>query len=70
MSKKSINYYHTGSGPQGIEELKRHPFFASISWENLYARKVSPPFKPVVRRTGMDEAFYFDTEFTSRRPRG
>lgn len=58
-----------GSGPQGIEELKRHPFFASISWENLYARKVSPPFKPVVRRTGMDEAFYFDTEFTSRTPR-
>ena len=29
-------------------ELQEHPFFASINWDNLLARKVRPPFIPKV----------------------
>ncbi|XP_065908335.1 ribosomal protein S6 kinase 2 beta-like isoform X2 [Dysidea avara] len=55
-----------GHGPTGIENIKAHPFFASIKWEKLYKRQVNPPFKPACSR---DDAFYFDSEFTSRTPR-
>ena len=62
-----MNFY-LGAGGGGIEEIKSHPFFASIDWDKLYHREIVPPFKPVVNRA--DEAFYFDTEFTSRTPKG
>lgn len=51
----------------GIEDLQRHSFFASIDWEMLLARKIRPPFKPATARD--DDAFYFDSEFTNRTPR-
>ena len=38
-----------------------------FSLQKLYNRQVNPPFKPACSR---DDAFYFDTEFTSRTPRG
>jgi len=28
-----------GSGPDGIQEVKRHPFFEGLDWEELYALK-------------------------------
>ncbi|ELU03423.1 hypothetical protein CAPTEDRAFT_114622, partial [Capitella teleta] len=57
-----------GAGPGGIEDIKRHAFFSTITWDKLMKRLVPPPFKPAVSR--VDEAFYFDTEFTSRTPKG
>lgn len=57
-----------GAGAGGVEEIKCHSFFASVDWDKLYRRDIVPPFKPVVNRA--DEAFYFDTEFTSRTPKG
>ena len=57
-----------GHGPNGIENIKAHLYFKSINWDRLYQRKVVPPFKPACGRA--DDAFYFDTEFTSRTPRG
>ena len=60
--------YFIGSSNQGIEELKRHSFFATINWDKLAKREINPPFKPAVVQT--DEAFYFDTEFTSKTPKG
>ncbi|TKR93250.1 hypothetical protein L596_007744 [Steinernema carpocapsae] len=56
-----------GNGPNGIEEIKKHPFFASIDWKRLLAREISPPFKPTVSNT--DDTFYFDSEFTKKTPR-
>ena len=57
-----------GSSNQGIDELKRHSFFSTINWDKLMKRDINPPFKPAVVQT--DEAFYFDTEFTSKTPKG
>ncbi|CAH2221643.1 ribosomal S6 kinase alpha-1 isoform X1 [Pelobates cultripes] len=56
-----------GSGVDGAEEIKRHPFFSTIDWNRLYRRELSPPFKPAV--TQPDDTYYFDTEFTSRTPK-
>ncbi|KAM4047306.1 ribosomal protein S6 kinase alpha-1 isoform 4-T4 [Anomaloglossus baeobatrachus] len=56
-----------GSGTDGAEEIKRHPFFSTIDWNRLYRREISPPFKPAV--TQPDDTYYFDTEFTSRTPK-
>ncbi len=37
------------SSEEDIEELKRHPFFASIDWEKLYNRELPAPFKPSIQ---------------------
>jgi serine/threonine-protein kinase RIM15 len=34
-------------GANGIDEIRRHKFFASVDWSNL--RKETPPFIPKVR---------------------
>lgn len=56
-----------GAGTEGVEELKRHPFFSSIDWNKLYSKEIEPPFKPAVSKA--DDTFYFDQEFTTRTPR-
>ncbi|XP_054273253.1 ribosomal protein S6 kinase 2 beta isoform X3 [Macrosteles quadrilineatus] len=56
-----------GAGPEGINEIKRHPFFATIDWDKLLRKEIQPPFKPAVSRA--DDAFYFDSEFTSKSPK-
>lgn len=56
-----------GAGPNGIEDIKRHEFFKTIDWQALLDKKTRPPFRPAVSRA--DDAFYFDSEFTSRTPR-
>ncbi|XP_077382860.1 serine/threonine-protein kinase Sgk2b [Festucalex cinctus] len=45
-----------------ILELQEHPFFASINWDDLLARKVTPPFIPNVRSPC--DISYIDPEFT------
>uniref|UniRef100_A0A4W4H2T3 non-specific serine/threonine protein kinase n=1 Tax=Electrophorus electricus TaxID=8005 RepID=A0A4W4H2T3_ELEEL len=56
-----------GAGPDGVEEIKRHPFFSTIDWNKLFRREINPPFKPVSGRA--DDTLYFDTEFTAKTPR-
>ena len=34
----------------------------------LKERRITPPFKPIVNR--VDDAFYFDSEFTMKTPKG
>ena len=60
--------FYIGSGPQGIDEMKKHLFFSTIDWVKLYKRELQPPFKPAVVQT--DDVFYFDKEFTSKTPKG
>ncbi|XP_020644866.3 ribosomal protein S6 kinase alpha-3 isoform X1 [Pogona vitticeps] len=56
-----------GAGPDGVEEIKRHPFFSTIDWNKLYRREISPPFKPATGRP--EDTFYFDPEFTAKTPK-
>lgn len=38
-----------GCGPAGSDEIKKHPFFQTLNWEDLAAKKVPAPFRPVIR---------------------
>ncbi|XP_070767367.1 serine/threonine-protein kinase Sgk2b [Enoplosus armatus] len=49
-------------GSRDLVELQEHPFFASINWDDLLAKKVRPPFIPKV--TGPCDVSYIDPEFT------
>ncbi|XP_077874883.1 ribosomal protein S6 kinase alpha-2 isoform X4 [Ictidomys tridecemlineatus] len=55
-----------GAGIDGVEEIKRHPFFVTIDWNKLYRKEIKPPFKPAVGRP--EDTFHFDPEFTTRTP--
>lgn len=45
-----------------VEELQQHSFFASINWDDLFAKKIKPPFIPNV--SGPCDICYIDPEFT------
>ena len=38
-----------GCGPHDADEIKEHPCFQKINWDDLAAKKVPAPFKPVFR---------------------
>eukprot|EP00048_Salpingoeca_helianthica_P006396 m.98074 g.98074 ORF g.98074 m.98074 type:complete len:416 (-) comp13997_c2_seq1:295-1542(-) len=48
----------------GAEEIKRHPFFAGVNWDLVLARRVAPPFLPIMR-SELDVS-NFDSRFTSQ----
>jgi len=58
---------HNRLGYNGLGEIKSQPFFKTIDFDQLYEKKLSPPFKPAVSRN--DDTYYFDKEFTSRTPK-
>ncbi|CAI5793746.1 S6 kinase alpha-6 isoform X1 [Podarcis lilfordi] len=60
-------YFSLRSGPDGVEEIKRHPFFSTIDWNKLYRREILPPFKPASGRP--EDTFCFDPEFTAKTPK-
>lgn len=37
-----------GSGPRGGKDIMDHRFFASIDFDRLYEKKITPPYKPAV----------------------
>ena len=51
-----------GSGPDGSEDVKKHPFFKGINWDDAFQRKIKPPFIP--RLKSDTDLRYFDTMFT------
>uniref|UniRef100_A0A8C4RCH7 non-specific serine/threonine protein kinase n=1 Tax=Eptatretus burgeri TaxID=7764 RepID=A0A8C4RCH7_EPTBU len=53
-----------GGGPDDAKEIMRHSFFAGIVWQDVYERKLQPPFKPHV--TSETDTRYFDEEFTAQ----
>ncbi|KAK2892053.1 ribosomal protein S6 kinase alpha-5 isoform X1 [Channa argus] len=55
-----------GSGPNGAENVKKHLFYQKINWEDLAAKKVPAPFKPVIRDE-LDVSNFAD-EFTEMDP--
>jgi serine/threonine protein kinase len=55
-----------GSGPTEWQEIKNHPFFDGIDWEQLYNKSIKPPFIPNVK--GELDTSFFDEEFTRQNP--
>ena len=55
-----------GSGPTDAQEIMSHAFFKGTNWEDVYAKKIAPPFKPTIK--GEKDTSNFDSEFTSVTP--
>jgi len=65
-------------GANGGQEVREHPFFSCIDWDDLYRRTLIPPFDPLRNQTEIDTK-NFEREFTNmpvsldasgREPRG
>uniref|UniRef100_A0A8C9EGF5 non-specific serine/threonine protein kinase n=1 Tax=Pavo cristatus TaxID=9049 RepID=A0A8C9EGF5_PAVCR len=50
--------------PDDAKEIMRHSFFAGVNWQDVYDKKLVPPFKPQV--TSETDTRYFDEEFTAQ----
>eukprot|EP00475_Leptophrys_vorax_P019699 TRINITY_DN26_c0_g2_i4.p1 TRINITY_DN26_c0_g2~~TRINITY_DN26_c0_g2_i4.p1 ORF type:complete len:524 (-),score=131.43 TRINITY_DN26_c0_g2_i4:73-1644(-) len=37
-----------GTGEGDIEDIIRHPFFATIDWDKLFAKEIIPPYQPAM----------------------
>uniref|UniRef100_A0A7N8Y144 protein kinase C n=1 Tax=Mastacembelus armatus TaxID=205130 RepID=A0A7N8Y144_9TELE len=55
-----------GAGVEDASVIKRHRFFQGMHWEALLAKKVKPPFLPVIRAP--QDVSNFDEEFTRLKP--
>uniref|UniRef100_A0A1X7UYV0 non-specific serine/threonine protein kinase n=1 Tax=Amphimedon queenslandica TaxID=400682 RepID=A0A1X7UYV0_AMPQE len=56
-----------GGGPDGVEEVKAHPFFSVINWDDLYNKKITPSFVPNIKSE--IDTKYFAPEFTGEEPK-
>lgn len=55
-----------GSGPTDAEEIKAHAYFRNVNFDDVYHKRIRPPFLPKV--TSKTDVSNFDTEFTSETP--
>ncbi|KAK2608651.1 Serine/threonine kinase [Conoideocrella luteorostrata] len=55
-----------GSGPTDAQEVMSQPFFRNINWDDIYQKRVEPPFKPTIKNA--TDTSNFDSEFTSVTP--
>ncbi|MEE6475280.1 hypothetical protein FKM82_010680, partial [Ascaphus truei] len=53
-----------GGGPDDAKEIMRHSFFVGMNWQDVYDKKLVPPFKPQV--SSETDTRYFDEEFTAQ----
>lgn len=51
-----------GTGPNGSQDIKKHPFFKGIIWNKLESKSINPPFRPQVE--GPECVQNFDTMWT------
>uniref|UniRef100_A0A8D2HDY0 Serine/threonine-protein kinase N1 n=1 Tax=Urocitellus parryii TaxID=9999 RepID=A0A8D2HDY0_UROPR len=55
-----------GSSERDAEDVKKQPFFRTLGWEALLARRLPPPFVPTL--SGRTDVSNFDEEFTGEAP--
>ncbi|PKS09300.1 hypothetical protein jhhlp_003914, partial [Lomentospora prolificans] len=55
-----------GSGPTDAQEIMSQPFFRTINWDDIYHKRVQPPFLPTIKSA--TDTSNFDSEFTSVTP--
>jgi serine/threonine protein kinase len=76
LSKEAINLLQSffikdsekrlGSGINGLNDIKFHPFFKNLDWDAIYKKKIKPPFIPKI--SNEFDTKYIDTEFTNCTP--
>ncbi|KAI9920535.1 hypothetical protein PsorP6_015782 [Peronosclerospora sorghi] len=59
---------HLGNGPNGMQDICDHPFFANMSWHRLEAKHVTPPIIPKLA-SELDTS-NFEDQFTSQHVEG
>ena len=57
-----------GSGSEGSQEIRNHPWFSNISWDDIYNKTQKPPYTPQLDST--DDVKHFWTGFTKMDPCG
>ncbi|QRW06533.1 Serine/threonine-protein kinase [Ceratobasidium sp. AG-Ba] len=55
-----------GSGPTDAEEIKAHPFFNQVNFDDVLNKRIPPPYYPTI--TSAHDTSNFDTEFTREQP--
>jgi serine/threonine protein kinase len=55
-----------GSGPTDAQEVMSQPFFRNINWDDVYHKRIQPPFIPTIQSA--TDTSNFDSEFTSVTP--
>lgn len=55
-----------GGGPTDAQEVMSQPFFRNINWDDIYHKRVAPPFLPQIKSA--TDTSNFDSEFTSVTP--
>ncbi|GMF38182.1 unnamed protein product [Phytophthora fragariaefolia] len=54
----------TRLGSKSADEVKNHPYFSGMNWQDLYDRKIPPPFNPCASAGNAEETKNFEAEFT------
>ncbi|KAH8104491.1 hypothetical protein BXZ70DRAFT_1047582 [Cristinia sonorae] len=55
-----------GSGESDAEEIKRHPFFKDVNFDDVLHKRIPPPYFPTIN--GSADTSNFDEEFTREQP--
>lgn len=55
-----------GAGPTDAEEIKAHAYFRNVNFDDVYNKRIRPPFLPKI--TSDRDVSNFDSEFTSEAP--
>lgn len=55
-----------GSGKDDAEEIKRQPFFKDVNWDDVFHKRIPPPYFPTIN--GSADTSNFDEEFTREQP--
>ncbi|KAJ3010158.1 Serine/threonine kinase [Thoreauomyces humboldtii] len=55
-----------GGGKGDAEDIKRHPFFKNVDWEDMLQLRLAPPYFPKI--SSPTDVSNFDEEFTKEEP--
>lgn len=63
--KRQVNL-RLGADAYDGHAVRMHPFFKFVNWDDVLARRLDPPIKPILRSE--DDVSQFDTKFTKQIP--
>lgn len=65
LMKRQVNL-RLGADAYDGQAVRSHPFFKFVNWDDVLARRLEPPIKPILRSE--DDVSQFDTKFTKQIP--